>query len=62
MLRQIQETKNFLNSKTTTKPFAGIVLGTGLGNLSTEIKNKTAIPYSEIPNFPISTVEGHNEN
>ena len=60
MLRQIQETKNFLNSKTTTKPFAGIVLGTGLGNLSTEIKNKTAIPYSEIPNFPISTVEGHN--
>ncbi|MDB4534450.1 purine-nucleoside phosphorylase [Vicingaceae bacterium] len=42
------------------KPLAGIILGTGLGNLSTEIKIEIAIPYSEIPNFPISTVEGHD--
>jgi purine-nucleoside phosphorylase len=60
MLQQIQETKAFLESKTNTKPFVGIVLGTGLGNLSSEINIETAIPYSEIPNFPISTVEGHN--
>lgn len=60
MLNQIQETKAFLESKTNIKPFAGIVLGTGLGNLSTEIVIETAIPYSEIPHFPVSTVEGHN--
>ncbi|MGB0882428.1 MAG: purine-nucleoside phosphorylase [Vicingaceae bacterium] len=60
MLEKIKETTNFLNQKTDTKPSVGIVLGTGLGNLSSEIEIETAIPYSEIPNFPVSTVEGHN--
>jgi len=60
MLQKIQETKTFLESKTNTKPFVGIVLGTGLGNLSTEIEIETAIPYGDIPNFPVSTVEGHS--
>lgn len=60
MLQQIQETKTFLESKTNINPFVGIVLGTGLGNLSTEIEIETAIPYSNIPNFPVSTVEGHS--
>ena len=60
MLEKIQQTKAFLASKTQLKPKAGIVLGTGLGNLSTEIKIETAIPYEEIPNFPVSTVEGHS--
>ena len=60
MLEKIQQTKAFLASKTQLKPKAGIVLGTGLGNLSTEIKVETAIPYEEIPNFPVSTVEGHS--
>ena len=59
MLQKIQETSAFLKSKTKNTPFAGIVLGTGLGNLSTEIEIEIAIPYSDIPNFPISTVEGH---
>jgi purine-nucleoside phosphorylase len=60
MLQQIQETKAFLESKTNVKPLVGIVLGTGLGNLSTEIEIETAIPYGDIPNFPVSTVEGHS--
>ncbi|MBQ21770.1 MAG: purine-nucleoside phosphorylase [Flavobacteriales bacterium] len=60
MLEKIQQTKAFLASKTQLKPKAGIVLGTGLGNLSTEIKVETSIPYEEIPNFPVSTVEGHS--
>ena len=60
MLQQIQETKSFIESKTNIKPFVGIVLGTGLGNLSTEIQIETAIPYGDIPNFPVSTVEGHS--
>ncbi|MGB0887919.1 MAG: purine-nucleoside phosphorylase [Vicingaceae bacterium] len=60
MLNKIKETKAFLESKTTVKPIVGIVLGTGLGNLASEINVETAIPYAEIPNFPISTVEGHS--
>ena len=40
-------------------PQTAIVLGTGLGQLVQRIENKQAIPYSEIPNFPVSTVEGH---
>lgn len=60
MLQKINETKQFLELKTQIKPSTGIILGTGLGNLSTEIDIEIAIPYAEIPNFPISTVEGHN--
>ena len=41
-------------------PKTGIILGTGLGNLVTQITDKEEIPYEIIPNFPISTVEGHS--
>lgn len=60
MLEKIKETTAFLNEKVTDKPLVGIVLGTGLGNLSHEIQIKQAFPYAEIPNFPVSTVEGHS--
>lgn len=41
------------------KPETAIILGTGLGRLSESIEKEVCIPYSEIPNFPVSTVEGH---
>lgn len=44
----------------TAKPTTAIILGTGLGKLADEIEITQAIPYSEIPNFPVSTVEGHS--
>ena len=44
----------------TTIPKTAIILGTGLGQLSSEITDKKEIPYAEIPNFPVSTVEGHS--
>ena len=44
----------------TTSPKTAIVLGTGLGQLAAEITDKLEIPYAEIPNFPVSTVEGHS--
>lgn len=44
------------------KPFAGIVLGSGLGKLAEKIENKTVIPYKEIPGFPVSTAVGHKGN
>lgn len=44
------------------KPFAGIVLGSGLGKLAERIENPTVIPYKDIPGFPVSTAVGHKGN
>tara|TARA_B100000780_G_scaffold191683_1_gene135017 strand:- start:2383 stop:3192 length:810 start_codon:yes stop_codon:yes gene_type:complete len=60
MLEKIKETANFLKSKTNFNPNIGIVLGTGLGKLVNEIDIKHSISYKDIPNFCLSTVEGHS--
>lgn len=60
MLEQIKETAEFIRNKTNFNPQIGIILGTGLGGLVKEIETKYVIPYEEIPNFPLSTVEGHS--
>ena len=60
MLERIQETADFLKSKIHTQPETAIILGTGLGSLVNEITDKYEISYTEIPHFPISTVEGHS--
>lgn len=60
MLEKITQTTEYLRSKGIIDPEAGIILGTGLGGLVAEIKNAVIIDYSEIPNFPVSTVEGHD--
>jgi purine-nucleoside phosphorylase len=60
MLGQIKETANFLTEKINAKPEVGIILGTGLGGLVDEIDIEHSISYEDIPNFPISTVEGHS--
>lgn len=60
MLEMIKETASFLQSKMTTRPETAIILGTGLGSLVNEITDKQEIAYTEIPNFPLSTVEGHS--
>ena len=44
------------------RPFAGIVLGSGLGKLADKIENQIVIPYREIPGFPVSTAVGHKGN
>ena len=60
MLQKIQETAEFLKGKMTTAPETAIILGTGLGSLVNEITDKYEIEYKDIPNFPLSTVEGHS--
>lgn len=60
MLEKINETTGFLKSKGIINPDAGIILGTGLGGLTAKIKNRIEIDYRDIPNFPVSTVEGHD--
>lgn len=62
MLEAIRQTSNYLKSKIEEIPNTAIILGTGLGELVHEIDDKQIIPYTEIPNFPVSTVEGHSGN
>lgn len=60
MLEKIKETAAYLKERTGASPEVGIILGTGLGGLVKEIVAEHAVPYEEIPNFPVSTVEGHS--
>ncbi len=58
--KNIDESVKFIRAKTKTKPNIGIILGTGLGGLVKEIEKEIVIDYSELPHFPISTVESHH--
>ncbi len=58
--QQLQQTIDFLTSKGFNNPDVGIVLGTGLGSFVNEISIEKEIEYSEIPHFPIATVESHS--
>ena len=56
---QIQEAATFLRAQGVASPRIGIILGTGLGGLGSELKASIEIPYESIPHFPHSTVESH---
>lgn len=61
MYQSIQETVQYIKQRTSNfEPEIGIVLGTGLGGLVTEIEVAFSLMYSNIPNFPISTLEFHS--
>ena len=60
MINNIQQTTDFLQQKGFLNPEIGIVLGTGLGQLVNYIQIEQEIDYSDIPNFPVSTVEFHS--
>lgn len=59
LLQQLYETVAFLKAQYPHTPSIGVVLGSGLGNFADEIDVEKEVPYSEIPHFPVSTVEGH---
>ena len=59
MWEQVQETVSFIKSKINFTPEYGVILGSGLGSFTEEIKVEYTLPYNEIPNFPVSTVQGH---
>jgi len=60
MLGKIKEAVEYINDRIQTTPYIGIILGSGIGELALEIEAELKIPYDEIPNFPVSTVKGHD--
>jgi purine-nucleoside phosphorylase len=60
MLQTLKETISWLRPQIPAEVEIGIILGTGLGELANSITDKKEIPYETIPNFPVSTVEGHS--
>lgn len=59
MWEQVQETVSFIKKKTNFTPEYGVILGSGLGSFTDDIQIEFTLPYTEIPNFPVSTVQGH---
>ena len=59
LLVKLEETKKYLLDNIKELPKIGLILGSGLGTLADEIENGIVIDYKDIPNFPVSTVEGH---
>ncbi|MBI5915858.1 MAG: purine-nucleoside phosphorylase [Bacteroidetes bacterium] len=59
LFEEIQESVEFIHSRTGFRPRFGIILGTGLGGLAADIEAVETIDYQEIPHFPVSTVQSH---
>jgi purine-nucleoside phosphorylase len=60
VIAKINEAVAYVQAKYAAQPQVGIVLGSGLGSFTGEIQAELEIPYSDIPHFPVSTVEGHS--
>lgn len=59
LISKINEARDYIMSQVDFTPEIGLILGSGLGVMGEEVENKIIINYSDIPNFPVSTVEGH---
>ncbi|MDQ0219060.1 purine-nucleoside phosphorylase [Peribacillus cavernae] len=59
MFEKLEKAAGFIEEKLNGRPEIGLILGSGLGVLADEIENPVKIPYQDIPEFPVSTVEGH---
>lgn len=59
LLVKLEETKKYLLDNIKEPPKIGLILGSGLGTLADEIEGAIIMDYKDIPNFPVSTVEGH---
>ena len=58
-MEEIDRVTAVVRSKIKSQPRVGLILGTGLGGLAEAIEKPVIIPYSEIPEWPVSTVQGH---
>ncbi len=58
-LKQLDDVADVVRSRINIEPRIAMILGSGLGGLADEVENKTVVPYGELPNWPTSTVIGH---
>lgn len=59
LLTRILKAKEYILNQSKYTPSIGLILGSGLGSLADSIENPEFFSYSDIPGFPVSTVEGH---
>ena len=59
LFTQVSAAAEFIRSHHAARPRLGIVLGSGLGNFASQVEAATTLPYTIIPGWPLSTVEGH---
>jgi purine-nucleoside phosphorylase len=57
--KEFEESADYIRSQTRHSPQVGLILGSGLSSLADEIEGADVLPYAEIPQFPVSTIEGH---
>jgi purine-nucleoside phosphorylase len=55
----IQQAKHYIEERTALRPSMAVVLGSGLGAFADELTERTDLPYSDIPGWPVSTAIGH---
>jgi len=58
--RKLDQAREYIESKLKVRPDTALILGSGLGSLADDIYDRNELFYAEIPNFPVSTVEGHS--
>lgn len=58
--QRIDAACDYIRSQTDAAPQLGLILGSGLGDFSDRLENQLVIPFSSVPHFPVSTVEGHD--
>lgn len=58
-LEQIDQAADAIRKRTSYRPRVGLILGSGLNGLADSVQKADIIPYSELPNWPVSTVQGH---
>lgn len=59
LYEKAQQSAEYIQEHITKRPKIAVVLGSGLGNLTADFTETEELPYRDIPNFPVSTVEGH---
>jgi len=58
-IKLINESVEYIKAKLSFQPEIGIILGSGLGDMADKVEDRVVVKYSEVPNLPVSTVQGH---
>ena len=59
LMNRIRAAAEYIQQRIPAAPSIGLILGSGLGDFADTLENRVVIPFSEVPDFPLPTVEGH---